>query len=531
MVNFEAHEVPFSFDQPETVFAPLANVLQQVLNEPRTRTIIGKLFHSAFPVLIIDHHEPRARYLARLLMSMNYQPVIAANALEAFTLFLQRSIVPFALILGQEDSSNRLFVHRLVQQAGQKYGWEVPVICLRIAATGKRSSQALWPSAVPQTPFPQQPLEQEHSSRSTQTPNTSPLPSPEAAPWNSGPQTPLPPSELDNSLHGHAQPRTSPLAATNPSGHLVPMGNSRIQPGAGESGEGKPPTSEKKISLVGHDLGRYEIISQIGSDTSSNTYLVYDRLREQQVALKAVQVGSIPYYLMEGTEEEANLFQIEQDLLEPFENPHILHPMKIGKSYVSGAPFIYKTMTYYAEGSLAQWLMQYSGSKLFSPPEVAHIIGQLAEVLQAMHDRNITYQNFKLSNLLLLRPASEMRQLHLLLTDMAIPQDGSFLPRMPEAFPFVAPERWDGQVLPASDQYGLAALAYELLTGRPPFQGSSEHIMKHLHQNMPLQPPAMFNPALPPFVNRVLMHALSKKPEDRFASVTLFAWTFQRYCS
>src|ERR1019366_6482379 len=54
----------------------------------------------------------------------------------------------------------------------------------------------------------------------------------------------------------------------------------------------------------------------------------------------------------------------------------------------------------------------------------------------------------------------------------------------PDAFPYMAPERWHGQALPASDQYALACIAYELLAGRPPFQGQSEYTMRFLHLNM-----------------------------------------------
>src|SRR6266566_3736365 len=130
MLNIEAHEVPFSFEQPDSVLSPLVAILQQVLNDPRTRALRGKIFLSAYYVVIIDAHEERAQYIAQALTAMGYQSLIATTALDAFKLFLQGQVVPFALILGQEDSSNRLFLHRLVQQVAQRAGWELLLIRL-----------------------------------------------------------------------------------------------------------------------------------------------------------------------------------------------------------------------------------------------------------------------------------------------------------------------------------------------------------------------------------------------------------------
>jgi serine/threonine protein kinase len=157
------------------------------------------------------------------------------------------------------------------------------------------------------------------------------------------------------------------------------------------------------------------------------------------------------------------------------------------------------------------------------------VVLQLADALQFLHDRQITFQNFKLSNLLVRKSVNNMNQLHLMLVDFAARQDGTFFSKSQESFPYVAPERWYGLVSPGSDQYGLAVIAYELLTGRLPFQGSSEPIMKLLHTSMMPQPPSTYNPAISPSIDSILLRALSKKPQGRFSSVILFAKTFQNY--
>src|SRR5438046_3742933 len=141
MLNIEAHEVPFSFEQPDSVLSPLVAILQQALNDPKTRALRGKIFLSAYYVVIIDTLEERAQYIAQALNAMGYQSLIAATALDAFRLFLQGRVVPFALILGQEDNSNRLFLHRLVQQVAQRAGWDLLLIRLLSRASPQQFGQ------------------------------------------------------------------------------------------------------------------------------------------------------------------------------------------------------------------------------------------------------------------------------------------------------------------------------------------------------------------------------------------------------
>ena len=252
-------------------------------------------------------------------------------------------------------------------------------------------------------------------------------------------------------------------------------------------------------------------------------------MREQDVAFKAMQVSIIPYFVIRVSSEDANLFEQEYKLLAQLKHEHILVPLNTGRSYISGSSFVFKTMPYYPERSLALWLSQ-NKQKEFVPQEIVPLILQLAGALQCAHDHQIVYQNFKMSNLLISKQSSDIRKLHLMLSDFSITQDGSFFSNAPEALPYVAPERWNGQSLPASDQYGLAAITYELLVGRPPFQGGSEYAMRFLHLNMQPQLLTTFRPTLLPAVNHVLLRALAKRPEDRFPTVTAFAKALQRYC-
>src|SRR5207249_11098550 len=79
---------------------------------------------------------------------------------------------------------------------------------------------------------------------------------------------------------------------------------------------------------------------------------------------------------------------------------------------------------------------------------------------------------------------------------------------------YMAPEQWNAAPVRASDQYALAVMAYELLTGRPPFQGGIQQMMyQHIHTQP--TPPTQLNPKLPPDVDSVFLLALAKEPDRK----------------
>jgi len=92
---------------------------------------------------------------------------------------------------------------------------------------------------------------------------------------------------------------------------------------------------------------------------------------------------------------------------------------------------------------------------------------------------------------------------------------------------YMAPEQWEGHPVPATDQYALAVMAYELLTRRPPFQGGMAQLM-YQHFHVQPQPPSTFYPRLSQALDAVLLRALAKDPKERFPSVSAFAEAFEQ---
>jgi CheY-like chemotaxis protein len=527
-MNIEVYEISFPVDRPDSVGPRILEKLQQTLTQAKMRAG-GQSLQASHHVLIVDARKERARYLGALLNVAGYQHMAASTTVEAFTLILQGMGMPFAIILGQDDTSQRFFLKRLFQRIKQQNDGDLLLMRLLVQpASGENLSSFEAPSTTPPV-FPRVPGG-ESPLPTTPPPMTSlhglsPFSSPftSAASQSAGMQslsgiassvTSMPPSK----------PSTGPLS----SGSLPPIQHMLL----GTQRSTEVVYGEKvplNMSLEGQDIGRYRITAQLGLPQSSNTYRAYDRLREKDMALKALRTDTTPFHLMEGTIDEAHLFQQEASLLEKLEHPHILRVLNAGRSYISGAPFIYKTMFFCAGGSLAQWLREHGAPRMFSLQEVLPLIWQLADGLQYLHDHGLIYQNFKFSNILIKNDAEDMSALQVALSDLSAVQDRAFISRSHDSYAYVAPERWQGVASPASDQYALAAITYELLAGRPPFHGSSEHTMRLLHSTMQPQPPGMYNPTLPPWINTMLLRALAKKAEERFASVGAFAQILHRY--
>ncbi len=277
-------------------------------------------------------------------------------------------------------------------------------------------------------------------------------------------------------------------------------------------------------------LGRYRLQQQLGSGGMGEVYLATDTHINRQVAVKIIRSGATAYPNEEATREAARLFQREMRAIAVLDHPNILPLYDYGEEIVGRTTLTYMVMPYRKEGSLADWLQQRSKKGLLSLQEIARLIQQAGSALQHAHNHRIIHQDVKPSNFLILITDDEPERPNLQLADFGVAKFTSATASMSQAIrgtpAYMAPEQWEGTPVPGSDQYALAIMAYELLTGRPPFQGGMGQMM-YQHFNTPPQPPSSLNPAIPTDLDTVLLHALAKKPEERFASISAFARAFQ----
>ena len=300
------------------------------------------------------------------------------------------------------------------------------------------------------------------------------------------------------------------------------------------------------MSLEGQQLGRYRLLKLIGSGGMGEVYLAQDPGINRQVAIKVVRVEAVDFSKKKvdtlpgmravtgagsmGLQDAARLFQREAKAIAMLDHPGILPLYDYGEQSVNGAMLTYLVMPYREEGSLANWL-QRGGFKLLTVQIVEQMLQQAASALQYAHDHQVVHQDVKPSNFLIRTSRERPKIPDLLLTDFGIAKLSMFTTRASQSIrgtpTYMAPEQWEGRPVPATDQYALAVMLYELLSGHPPFRGTPMQMM-YAHVNTQPQAPSILNPRLSAVIDSVILRGLAKKPEERFPSIIAFAFAFRQ---
>lgn len=285
------------------------------------------------------------------------------------------------------------------------------------------------------------------------------------------------------------------------------------------------------MALEGQSIGRYQLSYLLGSGGMGEVYLAIDVPVHRQVAIKVMRSEVSAYPNDTASNDATRLFQREVKAIASLDHPHILPLYDYGEDIVRGSKITYMVMPYRAEGTLVNWLHKRTNDALLSPLDIAQIIAQAASALQYAHDRQIIHQDVKPSNFLIRADDQNPGRPYLLLSDFGVAKLSNMTSNSSQSVrgtpTYMAPEQWEGNAVLATDQYALAIMAYELLTGRAPFLGGLTQMM-YQHIQVQPQPPSVYNPHIPSEVNEVVLHALAKKPEDRFRTIFAFVQAFNQ---
>jgi len=281
----------------------------------------------------------------------------------------------------------------------------------------------------------------------------------------------------------------------------------------------------------GQQLSHYRLLRLLKSGGMGEVYLAVDTLLHRQVAIKVIDTDALRYAGTDAAKDAARLFLREAQAIAQLDHSNILPLYDSGEQSVNGIALMYMVMPYRQAGSLADWKRAHFGEQVLPLAAVELIVRQAALALQHAHDRQIIHQDVKPSNFLVHGDEEHPSRLHLQLADFGI---AKFMKMTSESQvirgtpTYMAPEQWVGHPVPATDQYALAAMAYELLTGRPPFVGNGYQQMWHQHCYVQPSPPSLINPSLPQELDAVFLRALEKNPQRRYSSVSDFAHAFLR---
>ncbi|WP_066936405.1 serine/threonine-protein kinase [Microtetraspora fusca] len=262
--------------------------------------------------------------------------------------------------------------------------------------------------------------------------------------------------------------------------------------------------------LVGRTLGDYTIEAVVGRGGMATVYRARDRRLGRPVALKILA----PQLTHDHRFRER--FVRESRMVASIDHPNIIPIYEAGER----DELLFIAMRY-VEGSDLRRLLLSAG-----PLPVARayrLFAQIASALDAAHADGLVHRDVKPANILVADGD------HVYLTDFGLTKSSSAEAGLTSHGHFmgtpryVAPEQIRGLPVDGrSDLYAFACVAYEALTGLPPFQRDSELALLYAHVSHEPPPVTPYRPDLPHAVNHVTARALAKSPNERYPTCQAF---------
>lgn len=319
------------------------------------------------------------------------------------------------------------------------------------------------------------------------------------------------------------------------------------QGGGGGANEAPTPTSgstgpSREIDDGCLRLGKYRLIRELGRGGMGVVYEAWQEGVNRPVAVKVISSG--PF----ASAEELSRFRTEAEAAANLSHPGLVPIYEV--DVCEGRPFY--SMEYVPGQSLAELIEvgRVSGTK------AASLIADVADAVEYAHRRGVIHRDLKPANVLV-DSAGRPRVTDFGLAkwsagDLSLGRESDGSPTVDPGAPtvplgrsdgfvtktgavlgtpsFMAPEQARGQKAgPAVDVYGLGAILYTLLTGRPPFKGTTAVETLSLVAEGRLEPVRRLNADVPSDLATIIETCLEKEPQDRYRTAADVAADLRRY--
>ncbi len=257
-------------------------------------------------------------------------------------------------------------------------------------------------------------------------------------------------------------------------------------------------------------IGRYRVLEKLGEGGMGVVYAAHDDRLDRRIAIKTIRAA-----MDEGLRGR---FWREARAAASVSHPNVCSIYEVGEAE-SGSLFL--AMELLEGESLGDRLRR------GVPPagEALRIMGEVLAALEALHARQLIHRDLKPSNVFLTPHGVKLLDFGLARPTAgdSVTETGITMPGMVLGTPrYMAPEQVTGRELDGrTDLFAAGLLLYEMLSGRPAFEG--ETMMEVLHAVVYEPPPPLDATSLPPGLDAVLRRALAKDPQDRYPGAAAMA--------